>query len=106
MQARAKANTLPLRLPRSSGASHLPCPRVVAVSFRCCRSEADESGSEALVWAWSAPAAVADGLREIFSDLRDRKSTRLNSSHLGISYAVFCLKKKKKKRKTTHDKLY
>src|SRR2546426_12545598 len=31
--------------------------------------------------------------------LRDRKSTRLNSSHLVISYAVFCLKKKKKKLK-------
>src|SRR2546427_2419505 len=30
---------------------------------------------------------------------RDRKSTRLNSSHSQISYAVFCLKKKKKKRK-------
>src|SRR5438045_6704243 len=30
-------------------------------------------------------------------DVRDRKSTRLNSSHLGISYAVFCLKKKKQK---------
>src|SRR2546426_9598907 len=30
-------------------------------------------------------------------DVRDRKSTRLNSSHLVISYAVFCLKKKKKK---------
>src|SRR2546427_5178778 len=29
--------------------------------------------------------------------LRDRKSTRLNSSHSQISYAVFCLKKKKKK---------
>src|SRR5262245_62507537 len=29
-------------------------------------------------------------------DVLDRKSTRLNSSHLGISYAVFCLKKKKK----------
>src|SRR5256885_8071456 len=29
------------------------------------------------------------------SPLRDRKSTRLNSSHLVISYAVFCLKKKK-----------
>src|SRR5690625_3357518 len=28
--------------------------------------------------------------------LRDRKSTRLNSSHVAISYAVFCLKKKKK----------
>src|SRR5256885_8467804 len=32
----------------------------------------------------------------------DRKSTRLNSSHLVISYAVFCLKKKKKKRTYTH----
>src|SRR5438034_2405565 len=31
--------------------------------------------------------------------LRDRKSTRLNSSHTVISYAVFCLKKKKKKKK-------
>src|SRR3989442_8119501 len=29
----------------------------------------------------------------------DRKSTRLNSSHVRISYAVFCLKKKKKKKK-------
>src|SRR5690349_22010215 len=29
--------------------------------------------------------------------IRDRKSTRLNSSHVEISYAVFCLKKKKKK---------
>src|SRR5437899_9309146 len=31
----------------------------------------------------------------LFFLYRDRKSTRLNSSHLGISYAVFCLKKKK-----------
>src|SRR3712207_7668735 len=35
-----------------------------------------------------APAPVADGQQ-------DRKSTRLNSSHANISYAVFCLKKKK-----------
>src|SRR5690349_23779361 len=33
---------------------------------------------------------------------RDRKSTRLNSSHVEISYAVFCLKKKKGLRKTPH----
>src|SRR5947199_4519047 len=38
----------------------------------------------------------ADGVY-LFNFL-DRKSTRLNSSHLGISYAVFCLKKKKKKK--------
>src|SRR5699024_11757486 len=32
----------------------------------------------------------------IIKDMVDRKSTRLNSSHVSISYAVFCLKKKKK----------
>src|SRR2546426_3496378 len=39
---------------------------------------------------WIQPAAVLGGAQD-----RDRKSTRLNSSHLVISYAVFCLKKKK-----------
>src|SRR5450830_2089228 len=34
----------------------------------------------------------------------DRKSTRLNSSHVSISYAVFCLKKKKKKNKQNKKK--
>src|SRR5438477_5992333 len=32
---------------------------------------------------------------EPYQEARDRKSTRLNSSHMSISYAVFCLKKKK-----------
>src|SRR5436853_5483069 len=36
----------------------------------------------------------------------DRKSTRLNSSHLGISYAVFCLKKKKNKTKNNTSTEY
>src|SRR2546426_7065801 len=35
--------------------------------------------------------------------LEDRKSTRLNSSHLVISYAVFCLKKKKNEHNRVHD---
>src|SRR5690349_24147107 len=35
--------------------------------------------------------------RETLCDILDRKSTRLNSSHVEISYAVFCLKKKKNK---------
>src|SRR2546427_7697334 len=41
---------------------------------------------------------------EIFprADHPDRKSTRLNSSHSQISYAVFCLKKKKKNEKSRH----
>src|SRR5947209_15650831 len=48
---------------------------------------------------------VGSGAVEIlagnFEQIRDRKSTRLNSSHANISYAVFCLKKKKKKIKNT-----
>src|SRR5437879_7715625 len=46
------------------------------------------------------PALVEPGTRPLFRPRelaeRDRKSTRLNSSHRCISYAVFCLKKKKK----------
>src|SRR5437899_4115421 len=49
--------------------------------------------SQALV-GWTRYRLV---LRTEASPSEDRKSTRLNSSHLGISYAVFCLKKKKKK---------
>src|SRR5437773_9689184 len=39
----------------------------------------------------------------VLGQVQDRKSTRLNSSHITISYAVFCLKKKKKKK--TNNKL-
>src|SRR5438045_9780458 len=42
-------------------------------------------------------------LDDVLVRVRDRKSTRLNSSHLGISYAVFCLKKKKKHRGAIGD---
>src|SRR5215212_10670288 len=59
---------------------------------------------------WTGPSAV---FGHPSKDPGDRKSTRLNSSHLGISYAVFCLKKKKKnnnnspinqKKKTKHTR--
>src|SRR5438445_6256970 len=44
------------------------------------------------------------GGRDVGSRQVDRKSTRLNSSHANISYAVFCLKKKKKQTtKKTHE---
>src|SRR3989442_3308200 len=39
------------------------------------------------------------------ADARDRKSTRLNSSHVRISYAVFCLKKKHRSRNHTEENL-
>src|SRR5690348_17389848 len=58
-------------------------------------------GSECGVIAiWSRPSRPRQAAQARGS-AKDRKSTRLNSSHPSISYAVFCLKKKKKK-KLTH----
>src|SRR5690606_39691021 len=53
----------------------------------------------------SYSSEMAPLLAETFGDIgsafmKDRKSTRLNSSHVKISYAVFCLKKKKKSKNT------
>src|SRR5437763_10212321 len=48
--------------------------------------------------------SVLRGIGVIIGAKKDRKSTRLNSSHRCISYAVFCLKKKKKKEKKRFSK--
>src|SRR2546421_3592392 len=70
----------------------LPCARSCHTSpAPAPRSRSTPSATRRKVrWPSSAPPS------------RDRKSTRLNSSHDQISYAVFCLKKKKKHRKTSH----
>src|SRR5258708_21764674 len=49
------------------------------------------------------PPEVTPGHDANTGNLTDRKSTRLNSSHQIISYAVFCLKKKKKKTKQIYQ---
>src|SRR5437764_8868820 len=56
------------------------------------------SEASSLVWRCSTHSAMVRWATVARSSL-DRKSTRLNSSHRCISYAVFCLKKKKKKHK-------
>src|SRR5690349_23670414 len=69
--------------------------------------DAAHPGREARAAAASAGPRLRD--RRHALDRRDRKSTRLNSSHVEISYAVFCLKKKKQKKKyhTQHiDRIY
>src|SRR5439155_8012701 len=45
--------------------------------------------------SWVGPGTHITSVGTGRRDVRDRKSTRLNSSHVAISYAVFCLKKKK-----------
>src|SRR5437879_7702427 len=47
--------------------------------------------------------ALLDRFEAVKQGLGDRKSTRLNSSHRCISYAVFCLKKKESKQETNRD---
>src|SRR5689334_24097532 len=61
------------------------------VEIRACPGEEHERGC----------AEVRHPAGEEHARRRDRKSTRLNSSHSSISYAVFCLKKKKKKTNKT-----
>src|SRR5437588_4484749 len=62
-----------------------------------------------LDWVTAADRMRVKGVGWEYAELlraagvRDRKSTRLNSSHTVISYAVFCLKKKKKKRSKVHQ---
>src|SRR5262245_64745728 len=48
------------------------------------------------VSSWLQLFGETEGWKYMDALHQDRKSTRLNSSHLGISYAVFCLKKKKR----------
>src|SRR5690348_18369343 len=67
-----------------------------------------EQAPQLVILDWMLPGldglAVCRRLRQehlmpiLMLTARDRKSTRLNSSHPSISYAVFCLKKKKKKK--------
>src|SRR5690554_380079 len=58
------------------------------------------SNEQAKLWLEQRDLPTDDTiiLRRVVTQEGDRKSTRLNSSHVRISYAVFCLKKKKKKK--------
>src|SRR5690242_21515789 len=66
-------------------------PDAVGAPHRTPVAEAGFSGAHRAAASHTGPPASAE------SAPADRKSTRLNSSHMSISYAVFCLKKKKKK---------
>src|SRR5690349_23323596 len=68
--------------------------RVSSMRARASRLFSRATRRRALTW-WLIAGAMPTS---------DRKSTRLNSSHVEISYAVFCLKKKKKKKKKKKQK--
>src|SRR5262245_64115557 len=86
-----KALLAPLAHPRALPALFLAGAFAPAAGFDADVLAAGATGARALVAASDFGFAAA-----FLATALDRKSTRLNSSHLGISYAVFCLKKKKK----------
>src|SRR5439155_14518716 len=73
-------------------------PATVTSSVSCSDSQVSTSGRSSTN-RWSSTSQV--GQSEPCGE--DRKSTRLNSSHVAISYAVFCLKKKKKNMTSRRD---
>src|SRR2546426_7989013 len=83
---------------------------LIALTEACAVGPRYRRSSLGLPDGWRRPAVSEDSLRSFYDSLRtsreDRKSTRLNSSHLVISYAVFCLKKKKKKKKEDNTFMY
>src|SRR2546422_7938956 len=70
--------------------------------FRSCQAEGEDEAVQGLPAVDGAERRDLGDGAERGDEEGDRKSTRLNSSHGYISYAVFCLKKKKKKTCSVH----
>src|SRR5437870_10250671 len=71
-----------------------PPPAAPTASLTANPNTIDKGQSTTLTWETSNATDVSiEGVGAV--QPKDRKSTRLNSSHVAISYAVFCLKKKK-----------
>src|SRR2546427_2730673 len=85
------------RPPRSTLFPYTTLFRSLSVARLACGAVPEGDATVGVAATVGVPNSVADG--------EDRKSTRLNSSHSQISYAVFCLKKKKKKRLQEYDVL-
>src|SRR5437868_14254070 len=92
---------------RGGGVEHLHAPRMqLVVAARqqrlVLRRRSPPVGARVRLVPDDDGARVGHERERRARGARDRKSTRLNSSHVSISYAVFCLKKKKKKTKTKY----
>src|SRR5207249_10244896 len=103
-----------ITLPSPSELYPLSLHDALPISAHCCRSDQNQSSAGCLPGQCEEynqckrAAVLRPGYRtrtsrpcsnptahSVCTNIQDRKSTRLNSSHVSISYAVFCLKKKK-----------
>src|SRR5690606_39707311 len=98
---------LVLSHPATSSSSALSLHDALPISARCASGRGSSRACPAHRWKCPPRASIGSGSRartrptpvaraHAASPSSDRKSTRLNSSHVKISYAVFCLKKKNK----------
>src|SRR5699024_11575509 len=86
-----KLSEIPFELVGDVACDNAPKRRIM-LDFLLASALADKTKLSQIVvsnFIWKVPGAFE------LKSLEDRKSTRLNSSHVSISYAVFCLKKKK-----------
>src|SRR2546422_5655478 len=95
------------RPPRSTLFPYTTLFRSRAASEASLQQRAEAAMTERLGRTFLTIIRSIDALRDLLASdpyraFRDRKSTRLNSSHGYISYAVFCLKKKKRARSPIH----
>src|SRR3712207_7862450 len=81
---------------RSSLVARSPLSSLVEFEFLASAVRGKRSGFETLRIAADVDRRIDAALFDRLIEQADRKSTRLNSSHANISYAVFCLKKKNK----------
>src|SRR2546422_2358027 len=91
------------RPPRSTLFPYTTLFRSQRARERRCRARCGEQQVPEQRQVEGAPPAHRVGQDTRSQAYTDRKSTRLNSSHGYISYAVFCLKKKKKQKKANED---
>src|SRR5437870_11501178 len=91
---------MPGEIPIISHPASQPCTYLWACAL-CDENETCQKDKEGHSrWLVNKRMSVIRHKILVMSNKGDRKSTRLNSSHVAISYAVFCLKKKKKQKKT------
>src|SRR3712207_6869836 len=84
------------RPPRSTLFPYTTLFRSVFVVVLCCNLARAITGTRrSSLWKGILYSGRSSGTVLLLLNMADRKSTRLNSSHANISYAVFCLKKKK-----------
>src|SRR5690606_40975401 len=80
--------------PRDGESAAIRRERIAACARQSCREHSESTAPFDVAEDRALGDIETPRVRESCSDAEDRKSTRLNSSHVKISYAVFCLKKK------------